>query len=642
MYRPGCLPSPRMSKKKKKPPTSSSPEQTEDIEKSLAAIYADETGAMPDLTKIEHARPKWWGIAIASVVVFAVTAALAAVLFTFSKPYRGFSGDAFLIAIEGPEHVAVGRETTYFINYRNRASEPLAQTELRISFPSDFAVHSIDPPPTESDAVWRLGSLGIGGRGTVTVRGTFTGALGTMSAIQVVGFYRPASFNSDFETLSTKALTYTESVLEGEISLPDKVLPGDRVTVAYAIQNTGEDALEGLRTRVTFPEGFTVENADGTANTLSETMAGRTMDFEIGGLEAGSSTTVEVTGSFAAGVSGEELFRAETGRLDEDGSFLAAERSDAVVTVLAGDLSLDVVVNGQDKEVKLPYGGVLRMAVRYGNTASEDLEGIRMRLVLEPESGCRGACTVDWETYADTASGTPRANAVAWDAELIPGLARVIPHEEGGVDLSVQGLPAEDGRDGLSFRAYVEAEIATIGGTAVQRTVTSAPVRIRYVTDAAFGVAARYFLEEGAPVGAGPLPPEVGRATTYRVEWDITKSFHELDHVTIRAPLSKIASWTGNTIVTAGEIRYDAEAGEVVWTLNRMPEGVARASVAFDVTVTPTAADANRFAKIMGPSRFEATDVTAEYAVSQTQPEITTDLRHDEYAEGKGVVRETE
>ncbi len=608
-----------------------------DVEKSLEAIYKDDSGKMPDLTKIEPARSKWWALAISAAIIFFVGAAAAlAAFFFFVKPFRGFSGNALRIMVQGPEQVTIGREATYFINYQNISGEPLAQTELRITFPTDFIPSSVEPEPTTGKETWKLGSLAVEERGTVTVRGVFTGAIGTQSAIQIVGTYRPASFNSDFETLTTHLLTYSASVLEGELSAPQKVLPGDELVLAYTLQNAGEEDLDGLVARMELPEGFDLSQS------TSGTVSGTVLELDVGSLASGASTTLEIVGSFSAGVSGDMAFAVETGRLDAD-RFLPALRTETRVVVLAGNLLLELLVNGQDRELKTPYEGLLRFAVRYENTSSEELQDVELRFILESaKEDCVVNCTVDWDSYSDSASGTPRNNEVVWSPDGLEDLERLLPREDGEIDISLSGLPVKYGESGLAFRAYLEAEIGRLGDEKVNRVVRSSPILIRYVTDAAFSSSARYFLDEGAPIGSGPLPPVAGSSTTYRIEWKISKSLHELQNITVRAPVSKIASWAGNTVVNAGQLQYDEAKQEVQWTLNRVPEDVDEVSVAFDLTIVPGDADVGRFADILGEASLEAEDVNAEYDLFQTRGKITTDLREDEYAEGKGVVRAAE
>ncbi|MFH1077832.1 MAG: hypothetical protein V1745_00930 [Patescibacteria group bacterium] len=608
----------------------------EDVERSLEAIYQDEGGAMPDLTKFEPVKSRWWVYALAAGAAFALVLVAAAWIgFSFFNPFKGFSGQGLAIAIEGSEHVVIGSETTYFINYRNRTSDPLAAADLRVTFPSDFVVTSLEPPPNEEGGMsWRIGSMPVDGSGTITVRGVFTGALGTQSAIQVVGSYRPATFNSDFEALATKALVYDESVLTGVLSVPVKVMPGDQVEIAYAVTNGGKDPIEGLEARFTFPEGFQREAAG------TDATDGREVRIPLGTLEANASTTVKIRGAFSSGVSGDATFIAEAGRPVSDGTFLPNQRTESTVTVLAGDLSLKLVVNGTDGDTTLQYGGALRFGVGYENMAAEDLKDVKLRLRFEPiATSTAGMAYVDWKTYDDNASGTRSGDIVTWGAKQIPLFTALRPKEEGMIDVSVRGVPAANGTSTLAFRAILEADIGSVGDTPVHRTIHATPIVIRYLTDADISVEARYFSEEGAPLGSGSLPPKVGETTTYRIHWRIAKRFHELKNVTVTAVLPKIASWPGNSVADAGEVTYDAGTRTVTWTLNRMPEGVGVANVDFDVAITPTAADADRFAQLVGETRLDATDVSLDQPVFRTWPALTTDLENDEGAQGKGVVR---
>lgn len=610
----------------------------QDVEDSLSAIYRDESGKMPDLSKLEPTKSRWWLYALIASMVF-VAFVLAAVWagFAFFKPFRGFSGQGLEIMIEGPEKVSLGKETTYFINYKNLTSEPLASADLRVSFPTDFVVTQIEPQIADTALFWRLGAIPIDGRGTIKVRGIFTGALGTVTAVQVVGNYRPASFNSDFEALATKALNYSDSVLAGELQVPVKILPGDEAAFIYTVQNKGDTALTGLISRFTLPEGFQLETTS-TAFSID----GRNLLTPLPDLAEGASTTVTVKGVFASGVSGEVHVIAETGRLGKDGAFLTGQKSETSFTVLAGDLSLKLVVNGKDADATIAYGAPLHFGISYENTSSEDLKNVVLYLRFESASGtpaANDALLVDWKDYVENASGTRKGNEITWNGAALAALKRLPPREEAMLNVSLKALPAVSGTDNLAVRAVLEAEIGSVGETKVNRVVKAAPIVLRYLSDADFSSEARYFSEEGAQIGAGPLPPLVGQGTKYRVEWAVKKNFHELKNLKITATLPKIAAWTNNTLVEAGELGYDENTRVVTWTLNKMPEDIDQLLIDFDVTITPTEADANRFAKLLGESKFEAVDVNANAPLLLTDDELTTDLETDEGAQGKGVVR---
>lgn len=612
-----------------------------EVDKGLSAIYRDEGGAIPDLTKFEPLTSRWWLyalIAVAGFIVVLLAAAWAG--FSIFKPFRGFSGQGLAVQIEGPERVALGQETTYFINYQNNTSDPIASSDLRVSFPSDFSVSDVRPAATGEGLSWNLGAIPVDGRGTITVKGTFTGAIGTVTAIQVVGTYRPASSRGDLEVLATKVLNYSDSVLQGTLAVPVKILPGDKVVFGYTIRNSGSEPFDGLVARFTLPDGFQPDAGSPDAH-----LEGRTLSIPVGSLASGASSTVEVSGAFSSGVSGEAHLVAETGRPAADGTFFASQRSETSFTVLAGDLSLKLVVNGQDADATMAYGGVLRIAVGYENTATEDLKDVRLSLHIESATTTTSTSKVpppilvDWKTFYDSASGSRKGDVVTWTKDQIADLARLPPREDGSIDLSVNALTNASGTGDLAVRVYVEASIASVGDTKVNRVVRSSPIILRYVTDADIAADARYYSEEGAPLGSGPLPPVVGQATTYRVRWSVAKTVHELKGLTVKATLPRISDWTNTFVADAGEMAYDPETRTVTWTLNRLPSNVNESGVEFDVRVTPSESDANRFARILGETRFEATDADVNQTIVRTRDALTTDLQNDENAQAKGVVR---
>ncbi len=109
--------------------------------------------------------------------------------------------------------------------------------------------------------------------------------------------------------------------------------------------------------------------------------------------------------------------------------------------------------------------------------------------------------------------------------------------------------------------------------------------------------------------------------------------------IRVSAPLPKNVTWSSFTTSTAGELSYDAQLREVVWTLNRLPKEVNEAQAEFALELTPSAFDAGGFAEILGEGKFAASDDVISEAIAQTIPALSTDLQNDEFARGKGVVR---
>ena len=614
-----------------------------DLQKQLSHIFRDDSGAIPDLTKLER-RPTH-RLLFASVfgvvlLLFIVAAWLGFFVF---KPLREFGGKGLLLSIDGPERVVIGEETTYFINWKNLATEPLASAEARVSFPVDFTPTSIDPKPTQEGMLWKFGSVGFGGRGTITIKGIFMGALGTNTAIQVVGTYRPVSFHSDFETLGTRRIEYAESVFVGSLAIPDTVLPGEKLRIPYTIQNRGKITMKGLEARFTFPPGFAREAATSTM-----ALDGRVLRIPVGDLAAGTSTTITVGGSFASGHSGETTIHAELGRVGLDGRFQPAQKADATLLVLSGDLVLRIVANGSDTNQSVALSDTLRVAVGYENSAAEPITEVSIRVRFEslattstsmPGKKNPPTAFLDWTHLEDASSGTASGNEIAWNKKQVGVLERLPSGSDGSIEFSIPILRTASST--LPFQVIAEATIQSVGNTIVNRTIKSAPIVFRFRTDADVGVEARYFSEEGAPLGSGPLPPVAGHMTRYRIGWNVTKTIHELKNMRVTATLPKRVAWPNQVNVSSGDLVYDEAARTVTWSLDRVPADIHELNVTFDIDCTPSDFDIGRFANLLGETRFEVTDVEINELITRTKPPLTTDLKNDEGARSKGVVRKS-
>ena len=132
---------------------------------------------------MEQARRRTWLAAGIGAAIFLARITAAAWVGYWWSGNRGFTGGAVELTIEGPARVSLGQETTYFVNWFNQSKEPLASAEIRVNFPNDFVVTSVEPKPTGEPLVFRLGAQAAEARGTIKISGTFTGALGSKTAV---------------------------------------------------------------------------------------------------------------------------------------------------------------------------------------------------------------------------------------------------------------------------------------------------------------------------------------------------------------------------------------------------------------------------------------------------------------------------
>ncbi len=612
------------------------------VEESLRAIYHDPDGGETDFSILERKPYGHRKRAVVITLAFILFASIAAWVGFFAwQPFRGFHGKGLSLKIVGPSEIAIGGEEVYQIQWTNEDTYPLSAAHFRFSFPSDFIPLSFQPAPSDRAINrWDFRDLAPGAHGSVEVRGTFIGAIGSQSTLQAIGSYQPATFTRDFETIAVQPVAYTESVLEGKIQAPSKVLAGDAVTLLYTLINHGTQTMKGLVAQFHPPQGFVVNAVQATPLDGSPIYA-----ISIGELAPRASSTIKLVGSFASGVSGDLPLSVEAGRRGMGGAFFPAHKTQTTIPVVDGDLSLRFVVNGSDADRSLQPGDPLHLTVAYQNTSLDTLKNISIRLGFESlvnGQSATGTSLLDWahlETSQTAVSTTKtRVQTIVFEPSRVSDLRSLAPRSDRSIEISVPTLLPALGVQDAGIKMTVEA---IVPDATSHHMVQAQPINVRYRTDADVLAEARYFTEEGAPLGFGPLPPIAGKTTAYRVFWRLSKHLHPLERFTVSARLPSVAAWSARADTDQGTIQYDPTTRVITWKIDKISDGAVTAEASFEVQVTPDANDIGRFAAILGETTFQAQDALLHEAILKVKPPFTTDLENDETARAKGVVRKS-
>lgn len=619
--------------------------ESESVEEQLSNIYRDDQGDLPDFNQFDRKRSFWWlRTTVWIVIVTSLVSVCAWAGFMVWRPWRTDGPPAIALRIEAPGEISPGKEEEIRIYWENTDLRPVRETDLRIFLPTDFVLQKATPVPTSaSSTLWSLGLLPPQQKGMITLRGVFYGATDRQATIQALATYRYASLDRERQLAETLRLAYTTSTVHGVLTAPERMLPGDQVALRYQVTNRSDQVLGPLVARFALPEGFVVS----ASSSPGLNQEGQALTFPITRLPPGSVTTLQVGGTMLSGHPGDALITAAVGRADVRGAFVSLAMSEARSVVLAGDLALRLIVNGSPTESPIDPGTPLRITLGYENTSGEELKNVSLTLSTESlinakrQAGTDGL--IQWSALEDlqrAASSTKgQTQTLKLTSAQVPSLASLPAGAKGSFDWIIPIRSAPTGTRDAVIQIAALAHIDRVGATVGARDVRVMPFNLRYKTDADLRVEAQYATEEGAPIGFGPLPPEVGKTTGYRVNWRITKKVHELDQITVKAKLPAIATWTKNIQVERGTVTYDEATREVRWTIPSLPLDVASIAASFDVQVTPARADVGRFAPLIGEATFEAQDKQLNTPLLRVKPAITTDLPGDDLARGRGVVR---
>lgn len=144
------------------------------------------------------------------------------------------------LTFDGPERAIPGTEVTYKLSYDNRSSEKVDGAKLSLVYPESFAIIGSDPA-IDTDGTWTIRDLEAGVEGSVTVRGKFTGNIGTLQELTAKlgliaddGTVQPQTETKRLVQLINPELSVSTAVNGSSSDLTTTVGSTLRITIAYA------------------------------------------------------------------------------------------------------------------------------------------------------------------------------------------------------------------------------------------------------------------------------------------------------------------------------------------------------------------------------------------------------------------------
>lgn len=617
---------PRSSAKRRKPTPDTTPDAGSAV---LEEIYGEgqrhDDGA--SLQKIEQRSDRkltkilmWVFIGLALVV-----GASAAGFYTFNRDQR-FNERGVTLTIETGTSVPSGGETTLSFVIKNQESVGIKDVELTVTPPEGWTFKESSPEPAdEAKTLWQLGTIGAGKSLTFTMTGVIVGEVGSVKTFNASVTYRPTNFNYNFTAETSGSVNIGSSILNVEIQGPTQVTPNASGTYVLTYTNASDEALSGIRFTATYPEGFTPTKQTPKARDGNNV-------WVVDELASGAKGTIEVVGTFsaAAGASLQLTFVAD---LRRDSTFEKQVESSIVVLVSDSTLTLELTANKQSKDSIAKPSDVIAYVLTYKNKSDAELQDIAVSVSISGGG-------FETNSFADDDGATFKDGKATWNAKLIPQLASVKPKASGTIRFSIKAAATPTATKGAGGPTISVQAAATTGANPLTKLE---PLVTKLITTATLVIDPRYYRDDGTQVGAGPLPPQVGSTTTYRMYWRITNTTNELTGLTVSVKIPASVFWTGkNVSATAGSVAFDAATRIVTWTLNKLPTGVGigstPVSAAFDLSITPEAEQAGTSPVLVEAQTLKAKDSFTGTSIEVKKDQSTTDLPNDSRATGKGAV----
>lgn len=507
--------------------------------------------------------------------------------------------DTFRLNITPVGEVVGGQETQLGIVIVNVGKTTLTHAHLTIHLPDGFlavdgknGVRQLDVPDLAPNVPidYRIYGFLIGPpqRQKAVAHFTATGADGTQD-----------------EKLAATTLEWQRSLIAMDYALASSAVPGQSATFRLHIKNGSPLPFSKVSVKPTLPPGFKLIRS--APPLYRGAMA-------LGDLSPGEEADLEFVGRFGAAADAQHFEATMTGLFEGQPFTLASAKND--VELVNAGLKLEAVF-ADPAPAYVKAGQEVPVTIRYVNEGDKTITHLTFSVKPDPSS----IASVRWDDASSLVLKPGETGVRTVNVRLKDAISQYAVNPT----LKVIPMASFDVADSELKNVEIEGASAStkIAGAAQLRT------------------GARYFTNEGDQIGRGPLPPKVGKATTYWILANLQTGSSQIQNGTVTFTLPDGVVYTGRAAVTSGDdLRQSGD--RLIWNLGTVEAHAGLAfeapSASFEVSLTPTAAQVGTSPNLLNIAMFTGTDAWTGIDLSSNQDGLTTKLTGDPNVAGRTVV----
>lgn len=556
---------------------------------------------------------RWMRFGLFSFLLFLLGAGLVGAVF-----YFGFQKDDLELSVLAKDRAESGEKVTYQIFYKNTTLGMLRDLELVLTYPAgSVPLHDEAKPGAVPRTRVIIGELSAGQEAKIELEARLFGAENEVKKAEAVVTYRPESSTSRFVGKAVAETLIVRVPLVLSLNVPENLSQRQAVELVLDYSSNAQAPFDNMSLGIEYPEGFTFVSAE-PKPTLQNSI------WAVGSIRPGDAGKITIRGMISGVPSERKIFTARAGVYnslkDEWTPYQVAEKEAVIAAPL---LSVEQRIN-EERDAIVPLGQPLRVRLHYKNNLDVPLKNVSIEVKL------KGGLADPKTIIADKGFYQVGTDSIIWNPNSYAPFSELKPGEEGDAAFSV-GLAGGQGEGNtVVSEAIIRSTDHPAGYEGIDFT---------YVDEVTAKVSSKFILSSRAAYrsqhmpASGPLPPQVGKKTTYVIIWQIANSLNDLAGAEVRARLAPGISWE-NAVVPAGQtLAYDANSGIIVWRIGEVPRGAGDTKpaplIAFRVGVTPPPNQAETSPALIEGIEAVAVDSFTKQELKVTGENLTTELRTD-------------
>lgn len=599
------------------------PQPSEEVEQNWQSPNLDDM--LKDRRQPAQAPSKMKKFFLFSILVFIGAFVIAAYVYLAGGNF--ISTKNVDIKVTGPAALNAGEQLVLTVTVQNNNNAELSLGSLSVQYPEGTRDAS-DPTKALTRDRADLGTISAGEETTQTFRSVLFGQKGDVKQIKLLLQYKVAGSSATFYKDKVFEVAIGETPVAIGVSKPDSITSGETFTTRILVASNSSDIVQNVVVKAEYPYGFTALSSDPEAADKNNT-------WVLGDLAPGAKKTITLTGTMEGVDQDERTFRFYAGVADPGSPTQMKSPLVSTTETLAiarPSVGLSINVNGSSNQGYVaPVGEPVRVTIQYANNAPERLLNTVITARVSGASLDRSSIQLVGGFY-DSNSGT-----ITWRSSDSPMLASIAPGTGGSVSFSFASIknPAPG-----SQLITIDATLA--GSNAGSPDPVRAAAKNTVKIASQVSLTGKTLYARGPFKNSGPIPPKVGKETTYTAVIDLANTQNDVTNARVTAKLGPNVKWLSGP-TGSEDITYDESTNSISWNVGTLESGTGFSKpvreAVFQVAITPSIGQIGTVPTLVSGIVFAGTDsFTGENISVQMQGLTTRNSTESSYTQGNEVV----
>jgi len=302
------------------------------------------------------------------------------------------------------------------------------------------------------------------------------------------------------------------------------------------------------------------------------------------------------------------IIQASIGSVEDGGNFLSYGQRDRSTRIVTSPLSISQTVNG-DNRVSINEDEKLSYVLKFRNDGDIGLRNVIITCELD------GNIFDFSQIQVGDTSFESSTNTITWKAVDVPQLANLQPNQDGEIEFSIaikKNIPIENIKD----KNFTVSSVAKIDSPDVPTPIGANKIiysnKLELKLNTLVSLNTNIFYSNSPIENFGPLPPQVGKETSFTLQWQISNTFNDISGVKIKSALPTGVKWLDKIYPEGEKISFNKRTNEIIWDVENIKNGAGiiepKKEVSFQVSIIPETRNIGQTVDILSSSEMIAKD----------------------------------